>query len=470
MQKILVVDDELSVRDSLRMIFKKDYVVVTAGSAREAWEKIVSEEPDLIFLDIIMPQKDGMELLKEIRDQAPLIPVVMLTATKTVRTAVDAMKLGAYDYITKPFDIEELKIIAHKALENVELKTENRRLQTEVEERYSFDNIIGKSKEMREIYGTIRQIAGRNSTVLIHGESGTGKELVARAIHYNSQRKNKPFVAVNCAAIPETLIESELFGHEKGAFTDAQNRRIGHFELAHLGTLFLDEVSELSLPTQAKILRALQERDFVRVGGTKTISVDVRLISATNKNLQEMMSRGSFRSDLFYRINVVPMTIPPLRQRKEDIPLLVQHFLEKHAGPGQKKIAPEAMDVLVAYEWPGNVRELENIIERIVVLSCADTISPGDLPSSLKSTSKVEQIKQGVLNGRISFDDAERDFEQDIILEALKKANFVQTKAADLLGISRRILKYKMDKYGIPSGPEDLTPPPVSAQEGDNNH
>ena len=460
MRKILVVDDELSVRDSLRMIFKKDYTVITAGSAKEAWEKILSEEPDLIFLDIIMPQKDGMELLKEFRESQPSTPVVMLTATKTLKTAVEAMKLGAYDYITKPFDIDELRIIADKALESRDLKVENRRLQTEVEDRYRFDNIIGKSNEMRDIYGIIRQIAERNSTVLIHGESGTGKELVARAIHYNSQRKNKAFVAVNCAAIPETLIESELFGHEKGAFTDAQTRRIGHFELAHEGTLFLDEISELSLPTQAKILRALQEREFIRVGGGKTVTVDVRLISATNKNLEELMSRGLFRSDLFYRINVVPMTIPPLRQRKEDIPLLVQHFLEKHAGPGQKKISPEAMDILVAYDWPGNVRELENIIERVVVLSSADSIGPNELPSVLKTTSKAEQIKQGVLNGRISFEDAERDFEKDIILEALKKTNFVQTKAADLLGISRRILKYKMDKYGIPTSTEEMALPP----------
>lgn len=469
MRKILVVDDELSVRDSLRMIFKKDYTVIAAGSAKEAWEKILSEEPDLVFLDILMPQKDGMQLLKEIRESQPLTPVVMLTATKTLKTAVEAMKLGAFDYITKPFDIEELKIIADKALESRDLKIENRRLQTEVEDRYSFDNIIGKSKEMRDIYGIIQQIAERNSTVLIHGESGTGKELVARAIHYNSLRKNKPFVAVNCAAIPETLIESELFGHEKGAFTDAQTRRIGHFELAHEGSLFLDEISELSLPTQAKILRALQEREFIRVGGAKMVTVDVRLISATNKNLEELMSRGMFRSDLFYRINVVPMTIPPLRQRKEDIPLLVQHFLEKHAGPGQKKISPEAMDILVAYDWPGNVRELENIIERVVVLSCADTIGPNELPSTLKTASKVEQIKQGVLDGRISFEDAERDFEKDIILEALKKTNFVQTKAADLLGISRRILKYKMDKYEIPTGPEDSSLPSEAPPEGNNN-
>ena len=460
MRKILVVDDELSVRDSLRMIFKKDYTVIAAGSAKEAWEKILSEEPDLIFLDIIMPQKDGMELLKEIREGQPSTPVVMLTATKTLKTAVEAMKLGAYDYITKPFDVDELRIIADKALENRDLKVQNRRLQTEVEDRYRFDNIIGKSKEMRDIYGIIRQIAERNSTVLIHGESGTGKELVARAIHYNSQRKDKAFVAVNCAAIPETLIESELFGHEKGAFTDAQTRRIGHFELAHEGSLFLDEISELSLPTQAKILRALQEREFIRVGGGKTVTVDVRLISATNKNLEEMMSRGLFRSDLFYRINVVPMTIPPLRQRKEDIPLLVQHFLEKHAGPGQKKISPEAMDILAVYDWPGNVRELENIIERVVVLSCSDTLGPNELPSVLKTTSKAEQIKQGVLDGRISFEDAERDFEKDIILEALKKTNFVQTKAADLLGISRRILKYKMDKYKIPASVEEIAAPP----------
>lgn len=455
MRKILIVDDEVSVRDSLRMIFKKDYQVIMAGSAEEAIITVKSEEPDLIFLDIIMPEKDGMQALKEIRGMHPQIPVIMLTATKTLKTAVEAMKLGAYDYITKPFDVAELKLIAQKALESRDLRRENRRLQGEVEERYHFDNIIGKSKEMRDIYATIRQIAEKNSTVLIHGESGTGKELVARAIHYNSQRKNKPFVAVNCAAIPETLIESELFGHEKGAFTDAQTRRIGHFELADQGTLFLDEVSELILPTQAKILRALQERDFVRVGGGKTISVDVRLISATNKNLEELMARGAFRSDLFYRINVVPVTIPPLRKRKEDILLLAKHFLDKHAGVGKKKISPEAMDILIAYDWPGNVRELENIIERIVVLTTSDTITPDDVPSSLKTESRVELIKLGVLDGRISFEDAEKEFERDIIIEALKKSNFVQTRAADLLGMSRRILKYKMDKYSIAEPPEN---------------
>jgi DNA-binding NtrC family response regulator len=455
MHKILIVDDELSVRDSLRMIFKKNYQVVLAGSSAEAWEKIQREEPDLIFLDIIMPEKDGMEMLKEIRKIQPLTPVVMLTATKTVKTAVEAMKLGAHDYINKPFDVEELILVAQKALESRDLRIENRRLREEVEERYRFDNIIGKSKEMREIYSTIKQIAEKNSTVLIHGESGTGKELVARAIHYNSLRKEKPFVPVNCAAIPETLIESELFGHEKGAFTDAQSRRIGHFEMAHQGTLFLDEVSELSLLTQAKILRALQEREFVRVGGTKTVSVDVRLISATNKNLEELMARGGFRSDLYYRINVVPLTIPPLRRRKEDILLLAQHFLEKHTGGAKKRISPEAMDIFVAYDWPGNVRELENIIERIVVLTNVEDINPNDLPASLKTNSRVELIKQEVLDGRISFEDAERDFEKDIILEALKKSNFVQTKAAELLGISRRILKYKMDKYGIPGPAEN---------------
>lgn len=449
MRKILVVDDEVSVQNSLRMIFKNDYQVIIAGNAGEAVVKFKSEDPDLVFLDIIMPGKDGIDTLREIREFQPFTPVIMLTATRTVRTAVEAMKLGAYDYISKPFDVEELRLAAKKALESRDLKTENIRLQGEVEERYRFDNIIGKSKGMREIFSTIRQISEKASTVLIHGESGTGKELVARAIHYNSPRKNKPFVAVNCAAIPETLIESELFGHEKGSFTDAQSRRIGHFELAHQGTLFLDEISELSLSTQAKILRSIQEREFIRVGGTKTISVDVRLIAATNRNLEEQMAKGAFRSDLYYRINVVPIHIPPLRNRKDDIFLLTQHFLEKHAGPGKKHITPQAMDVLGAYDWPGNVRELENIIERVVVLSKGEVIAPEDLPIHLKSGSQVELIKRGVLDGRISFLDAEKEFEKDIIQEALKKSNNVQTRAADLLGISRRILKYKMDKYGI---------------------
>ncbi len=449
MRKILVVDDESSVQNSLRMIFKNEYQVIIAGNAGEAVVKFKSEDPDLVFLDIIMPGKDGIDILREIREVQPFTPVIMLTATRTVRTAVEAMKLGAYDYISKPFDVEELRLAAQKALESRDLKIENIRLQGEVEERYRFDNIIGKSKDMREIFSTIRQISEKTSTVLVHGESGTGKELVARAIHYNSPRKNKPFVAVNCAAIPETLIESELFGHEKGSFTDAQSRRIGHFELAHQGTLFLDEISELSLPTQAKILRSIQEREFIRVGGSKTISVDVRLIAATNRNLEEQMAKGAFRSDLYYRINVVPIHIPPLRNRKEDIFLLTQHFLEKHAGPGKKQITAEAMDVLGAYDWPGNVRELENIIERVVVLSKGEVIAPEDLPTHLKSGSQVELIKRGVLDGRISFLDAEKEFEKDIIQEALKKSNHVQTRAADLLGISRRILKYKMDKYGI---------------------
>ncbi len=449
MKKILIIDDETSVRDSLRMIFKKDFQVIMAATGQEGLDKVETEEPDLLLLDILMPGIDGIDVLRKVHETHPTLPSIMITATKTVRTAVEAMKLGAFDYVTKPFDVEELRLIAERAMEIRHLKTENQRLQGEVETLYQFDNIIGKSKEMRDIFSTIQHIAEKNSTVLINGESGTGKELVARAIHFNSPRKNKPFVAVNCAAIPETLIETELFGHEKGAFTDAQNRRVGHFELAHQGTLFLDEISELSLLTQAKILRALQEREFVRVGGTKTISIDVRLISATNKNLEEMMARSSFRSDLYYRINVVPLTIPPLRNRKEDILLLAQHFLDKHAGPGNKRITPEAMDLLVSYEWPGNVRELENIIERVVVLTREDTISPDQLPSSVKTGSRVELIKRGVLDGRISFDDAERDFEKDILLEALRKTNYVQTRAAELLGISRRILKYKMDKYGI---------------------
>jgi two-component system, NtrC family, response regulator AtoC len=336
MKKILIVDDESSVRDSLRMIFKKDFQAVTATCGQEALEKLESEEPDLVLLDILMPGIDGIEVLRKIHESHPSIPSIMITATKTVRTAVEAMKLGAYDYVTKPFDVDELRMIVERALEIRNLKTENQRLQGEEENIYHFDNIIGKSKEMRDIFSTVQQIAEKNSTVLINGESGTGKELVARAIHFNSGRKNKPFVAVNCAAIPETLIETELFGHEKGAFTDAQNRRVGHFELAHQGTLFLDEISELSLLTQAKILRALQEREFVRVGGSKTISVDVRLISATNKNLEEMMARGSFRSDLYYRINVVPMTIPPLRNRKEDILLLAQRS-EEHTSELQSR-------------------------------------------------------------------------------------------------------------------------------------
>jgi two-component system, NtrC family, response regulator AtoC len=452
MRKILIVDDEISVRESLKLILKDQYKVLLAENASEALALLDRESPQLVLLDIILPDLDGIAVLKKIRELDVAIPIIMLTATRMVKTAVEAMKLGATDYLSKPFDIEELKLVIEKAITTKDLEQEVRYLRSEVTRRYSFKNIIGKSREMQEVYAKIEQIADTRTTVLVTGESGTGKELVARALHYNSSRKDKPFVTINCAALPDTLIESELFGHERGAFTDAQARKIGQFELADNGTMFLDEIADLSQATQAKLLRVLQEKEFARVGGTRTIRVDVRLITATNKNLSEALKLGNFREDLYYRINVVPIHLPPLRERKEDLPLLINHFLAKKAeeeGQSPKEISPEAVGLMMNYEWPGNVRELQNIIEQIVTLSPQSKIQAEDLPDLFRKQVKSSTLKEQALSGKISFERAVTEFEQDIILEALRKTRFVQTHAAELLGISRRILKYKMDLLGI---------------------
>ncbi|MGQ9778014.1 MAG: sigma-54-dependent transcriptional regulator [Thermodesulfobacteriota bacterium] len=449
---ILVVDDEVGTRESLKMILKSDYQVFLTKNAEETFQQLKSQNFDLILLDILLPDMDGLRVLEKIKQKDPEQLVIMITATKTIKTAVEAMKLGAYDYITKPFDVDELRLIVSRALSTQALKEENQRLWMEIDRSFGFDNIIGKSKVMREIFKIVRQVANTRSTVLIMGESGTGKELIARAIHYHSPRKNYPFVTINCAAIPDTLIESELFGHEKGAFTNAIEKKLGRFEIAHQGTLFLDEIGELSLMTQAKILRFLEEKEFNRVGGSKTIKVDVRLIAATNKDLPQQVKKGEFREDLFYRINVVPIIIPPLRERREDIPLLIEHFIKKFNTENQKNVkgvTVEALESMVNYDWPGNVRELENLIERVVALTSNEYIQSDELPLPFTSFSKSNGLKESVLSGKISFTKAEEEFEREIILDALRKTKFVQSHAAELLGISRRILKYKMDKLGI---------------------
>jgi len=449
---ILVVDDEIGTRESLKMILKTDYQVFLAKNAEETFQQLETQPFDLILLDIILPDMDGLRVLEKIKQKDPEQMVIMITATKTIKTAVEAMKLGAYDYVTKPFDVDELRLIISRALSTQALKEENQRLWREIDRSFGFDNIIGKSKVMRDIFKIVHQVANTRSTVLIMGESGTGKELIARAIHYHSPRKNHPFVTINCAAIPDTLIESELFGHEKGAFTNAIERKLGRFEIAHQGTLFLDEIGELSLMTQAKILRFLEEKEFNRVGGSKTIKVDVRLIAATNKDLPQQVKRGEFREDLFYRINVVPILLPPLRERKEDIPLLIEHFIKKFNSENQKNvkgITPEALQALMNYDWPGNVRELENLIERVVALTQNEYIRPEELPIPFTSISRTNGLKESVLSGKLSFIKAEEEFEREIILDALRRTKFVQSHAAELLGISRRILKYKMDKLGI---------------------
>jgi len=451
-RSVLIVDDEVGTRESLKLILKKDYDVFLAKDAEEAFLQIKEQTPDVILLDIILPDQDGLRVLEKIKKNDSDSIIIMITATKTVKTAVEAMKLGAFDYITKPFDVDELRLVVSRALSTQALQKEVQYLREEVDRSFGFGDLIGKSKAMREIFGLVRQVADSKSTILVMGESGTGKELVSRAIHFHSNRKTQPFVTINCAAIPETLIESELFGHERGAFTHAIEKKLGRFEIAHQGTLFLDEIGELSLTTQAKILRFLEEREFNRVGGSKTIKVDVRLITATNKDPNQLMKQGRFREDLYYRINVVPIVLPPLRDRREDIPLLLDHFIQKFNSENNKHVkgvSEESLAILMDYDWPGNVRELENLIERAVTLTSNEYIQPNELPLSLIHLPEFESIRESVLGGRISLVEGEEKFEREIILDALKKANYVQSHAADMLGISRRILKYKMDKLGI---------------------
>jgi DNA-binding NtrC family response regulator len=461
-KRVLLIDDEVGIRTSLKMVLEPTYDVLSAGDGEEGLALFRSSCPDLILLDILLPGVDGLTVLKTIRSEDSRISVIMLTASTTVKTAVEAMKIGAADYITKPFDVEELRLNVARALETTELKREVTSLRAQVVNRYGFHNLIGKSPGMREIYSKIEQVADTRTTVLITGESGTGKELVARALHYNSGRRDRPFIAINCAALPETLIESELFGHEKGSFTDAQARKPGQFELAHGGSLFLDEIGDLSLPTQAKLLRVVQEREFTRIGGTHPIKVDVRIMAATNKSLEDLLRRKEFREDLYYRINVVSLYLPPLRERHEDIPYLAKHFLTQRRQEDKRspqEFAKESLEVLSKYHWPGNVRELENVIEQAMVWSGDATILPEHLPINLRTHIHADILRGETLSGRLSLDKAVMEFEREIILDALRKTDYVQTHASALLGITRRMLKYRMDMLGIrredPSGNSD---------------
>jgi len=450
----MVVDDQQSVLDTCRDIFKDTYEVVLKRSATEALAYMNENLVDLIFLDIVMPEVDGMEMLGQVRmmDDAP--PVVMVTATRTIKSAVAAMKLGAFDYITKPFDIDELRLVAEKALENRTLVKEVRSLRSQIEKRYGFENLVGESGPMQEIYRQIEQIADKRTSLLLLGESGTGKELVARAIHYHqdSSRRDGPFLALDCNTLPESLFESELFGHEKGAFTGA-TKKIGRCELADKGTLFLDEIGEIPPAVQVKLLRFLQEHEFTRVGGTQNIRVDVRIIAATNRDLEKAVKEGKFREDLYYRINVVPVRIPPLRERAEDIPLLIDHFVKRlsvELSTSPKTLNPAAVDLLMTHSWPGNVRELQNVLERLLVLSNKDVIEPDDLPETVRlSHHDVDQYSGKIFAGELSLEQAERQFLTEIISEALRRANGVQTRAASILKTSRRTLKYQMDKLGL---------------------
>ncbi len=453
-RRILIVDDEPGVRESVRMLLKDAYEPVLAASGPEALSHLAAGPFDVALLDIVMPGIDGLQLLEEIRARHPTLPVVMLTATRTVKTAVDAMKHGAFDYLTKPFEVEELRLVLDKATRNAALVREVEALRTEVGRRYQLDNVVGSSPGMQAAFKTVLTVAPLKTTVLITGESGTGKELVAKAIHYGSPRARKPLVTLNCAAIPETLLESELFGHERGSFTDAHAKKLGQFELAHEGTLFLDEVGEMGAATQAKLLRVLESGEFLRVGGQRPVRVDVRIIAATNRDLAAAQRDGAFRADLYYRLNVVTVHLPPLRERHEQLAPLLRHFIRvKSAGMGvpEKTIRPDAVDALLRYGWPGNVRELENLIERVLALSEGPAVTLDDLPAPVRQNDgwTPASVRDAVLGGRTSIGRAVDEFERDLILEALQRTDYNQTRAAELLGTTRRILKYRMDKLGI---------------------
>ena len=449
---LLVVDDEAGVRQSLQLVFNKIYRVLEATSADEAIQKLADEKPDVVLLDIVMPGADGLAVLKQMRSIHTDCQVIMLTALNTARTAFTAKGTGAFDYVTKPFDVEELRLRVEHAFEKVHLFRELERLKEEVGRKYGVEHVIGRSKQIVDVFKAVSMVAAKKSTVLITGESGTGKELIARAIHYNSDRRSKPFVVVNCAALPDTLIESELFGYEKGAFTNASQKKVGRFELAHAGTLFLDEIGELNLGTQAKFLRAIEQETFTRLGGTDEIKVDVRVIAASNRDLETMAKAGEFRPDLFYRLNVVSLYLPPLRERPEDIALLLDHFLRLKAqehSMAPKSLSPEVVDFFTSYYWPGNIRELENLIERLTILTPHETIMLRDLPVGMRSTDQTATLKEDVLSGSKPLSEAVDEFERELIVKALQRTGFNQTKAASLLGTSRRILKYRIEKLKI---------------------
>lgn len=451
--RILIAEDEKAQREILEGFLKKEgYFVEAVPDGREALKRLEGDFFDIALLDYKMPGMDGLQTLRQIRKHFPDLPVVMMTAYGTVETAVASMKEGALDYLTKPINLEELLLILQKIIERSHLIQENKELKAQLRERYQFGNIIYGSGKMEEVMGLVARVAPSQATVLIRGESGTGKELVANAIHYSSPRSHKPLIKVSCSAIPETLLESELFGHEKGAFTGAFQRRIGRFEEADGGTLFLDEIGDLSPTIQVKLLRFLQEKEFQRLGSNLTLKTDVRVIAATHRNLEEEIKQNRFREDLYYRINVITIHLPPLRERKEDIPFLIDYFLKKYSRHYQKSISDiskEARTLLLRHSYPGNVRELENLIERAVVLCRGEVITTQDLPFHLREEKSEEESKS--FRRPKSLPESLEEMEKDLILQALYQHQWVQTKAAEELGISERVLRYKMKKYGIRS-------------------
>jgi two-component system response regulator AtoC len=450
MPKVLVVDDEESVRQMLKDVLENDgYKVLLSADGRDAIKKINEMTPEAVLLDIRMSETDGMAVLEIIRKTGNMVPIILMTAFGTTDMAIQAMQAGAFDYIIKPFNLDELVLTVRKAVSMQQLAAEVTALREELGQKTENARMIGQSGRIQAVYKDIGRVADRNVTVLIQGESGTGKELVAEAIHRSSSRRNKPFVKINCATIPENLLESELFGYEKGAFTGAERRKLGKFELAHEGTIFLDEIGEMSLSTQAKLLRLLQEKEFERVGGTETIKIDARILAATNKDLARLTKEGGFREDLYFRLNVVTIWVPPLRERADDIPGLASFFLQDYSREFNKQIigfSAEAMMLLCQYDWPGNVRELKNICQRAVIMATGPVIMTEDLPFSIQAKNHGVEPQ---LNPGTTLKEIVSDVERQVILKTLQEHNWNRTAAAEALGLNRRSLYAKMKDFGL---------------------
>jgi len=461
MKQLLIVDDEQGSRQSLHAVFSSHYKVHLADSAKAAMAVLNDHRVDLVMLDYLMPDMDGVALLKEIQARYPDIPFVMVSASSTVRPVVDAMRAGAFDFVPKPFDLQEIRAVVARALEHSGLKRQVEVLQSEVARSYPVNAIIGDSAPMQQVLEIVQRVATTDATALILGESGTGKELIARQLHSLSSRKDDPFIPIHCGSLPDTLMESELFGHERGAFTGADRRKLGRFDMAGSGTIFFDEISETTPATQVKLLRVIQEREYMRVGGTQTIRTNARLLAACNKDLTREVEEGRFREDLFYRLNVIPITIPPLRERRDDIPLLVNFFIHtfrQGMNIELESVAPDTMELLTTYDWPGNVREMKNVIERAVVLHGHQRILPPEsLPAEFKKSSTTVSFASAKAAISLeepplvvtSLQDAVADYERKLVERALREADGIQTRAAEILGTTRRILKYRMDKLNI---------------------
>ena len=456
-KKIVIVEDDKFLRQQIGLLLSKDYEVMEAGDRLEGEKVLVREKPELALIDLHMPPtgkvQEGMKLLESVKENQLDTIVIVMSADADRKATLRAVESGAYDFFRKPFDLDELRLIIRRALEKREIERENERLRKELQSKYSFDRLIGQSPGMLRVFEAVKRVADTSATVIIRGESGTGKELIARAIHYNSRRAEQPFVSVNCAALPETLVESELFGHERGAFTGAVSAHVGRFELAHGGTLFLDEIGSISSSVQSKLLRVLQERCFERIGGTKKISIDVRMITATNEDLEKKVKEGQFREDLYYRVNVFPIQIPPLRERQEDIPLLLDHFLRLFCNENKiplKRFDPAALESLSAYAWKGNVRELENLMQTLVLMSDSQTIGVNELPSYVIGGQSGRTISpQAGFSNHKNLEVAVQEFERAMIQSALLQSKGIKAQAARLLGVDKNRMKYLCRKYGI---------------------